>query len=384
MTGTIVVEAATGEQSRRNSDAAAVRNNRRMAYRDGSGDRATRRERFRDAALPHLDDVYTLARYLLRNAADAEDAAQECYLRAFRHFETFRGGPIKPWLFAILRNVCRAEYARRGALAAVQWTSSTRPTMQSRGCGARRTSSPETETLLSGSTARRMQRLIAQLPDAFREVHRAARDQRSELSRDRRRHRRAGRHGDVAAGARARAVARGLAGGGEGAHDLRRSRSSVACADRRRARRRPRARGRSACRQLRTLRARARAARELRQALRGGNLRYTAPASLRAAHRSRGAGAGGSDRAGARCSRALRSAASLSAAAAASVALVVLRDDRDQRILGEAISAHLRSLQADHLTDVLSTDQHTVKPWFNGRIDLAPPVIDLDRARASR
>jgi anti-sigma factor RsiW len=67
----------------------------------------------------------------------------------------------------------------------------------------------------------------------------------------------------------------------------------------------------------------------------------------------------------------------LSAAAAASVTLVVLREDRDQRILSEAISAHLRSLQADHLTDVLSTDQHTVKPWFNGRIDLAPPVIDL-------
>jgi anti-sigma factor RsiW len=51
----------------------------------------------------------------------------------------------------------------------------------------------------------------------------------------------------------------------------------------------------------------------------------------------------------------------LSAAAAASVTLVVLREDRDQRILSEAISAHLRSLQADHLTDVLSTDQHTVK-----------------------
>jgi len=66
-----------------------------------------------------------------------------------------------------------------------------------------------------------------------------------------------------------------------------------------------------------------------------------------------------------------------SALAAASVSLVILRDSRDDRILGEAISAHLRSLQADHLTDVLSTDQHTVKPWFNGRIDLAPPVIDL-------
>jgi anti-sigma factor RsiW len=66
-----------------------------------------------------------------------------------------------------------------------------------------------------------------------------------------------------------------------------------------------------------------------------------------------------------------------SALAAASVSLVVLRESHDDRILGEAISAHLRSLQADHLTDVLSSNQHTVKPWFNGRIDLAPPVIDL-------
>ena len=49
----------------------------------------------------------------LRNAADAEDAVQECYLRAFKHFDSYRGPAMKPWLFAILRNVCRAEYARR-------------------------------------------------------------------------------------------------------------------------------------------------------------------------------------------------------------------------------------------------------------------------------
>src|SRR3979490_458997 len=79
---------------------------------DGDPEKA---RRFRDAALPHLDDVYTLARYLLRDAADAEDAVQECYLRALRHFDSYRGPAMKPWLFAILRNVCRTEFARRAS-----------------------------------------------------------------------------------------------------------------------------------------------------------------------------------------------------------------------------------------------------------------------------
>src|SRR5713101_10128501 len=84
-----------------------------MMAGNGSGDHNDKARRFRDAALPHLDDVYTLARYLLRDGTDAEDAVQECYLRALRHFDTYRGPAMKPWLFAILRNVCRAEYARR-------------------------------------------------------------------------------------------------------------------------------------------------------------------------------------------------------------------------------------------------------------------------------
>jgi RNA polymerase sigma-70 factor, ECF subfamily len=74
-----------------------------------------RARRFRDAALPHLDEAYTLARYLLRDPTDAEDAVQECYLRAFKHFDGYRGPAMKPWLFAILRNVCRAEFARRAS-----------------------------------------------------------------------------------------------------------------------------------------------------------------------------------------------------------------------------------------------------------------------------
>src|ERR1700743_1681372 len=74
-----------------------------------------RARRFRDVALPCLDDAYRLARFLMRNQADAEDAVQECYLRALRHFDSWRGdGDIKPWLLAILRNVCYGEFARRG------------------------------------------------------------------------------------------------------------------------------------------------------------------------------------------------------------------------------------------------------------------------------
>ena len=73
-----------------------------------------RARRFRDAALPYLDDAYALARYLMRNSADAEDAVQECYLRALRHFDSYRGPAMKPWLLAILKNVCYAEFGRRG------------------------------------------------------------------------------------------------------------------------------------------------------------------------------------------------------------------------------------------------------------------------------
>ncbi len=62
--------------------------------------------RFELIVLPHLDAAHNLARWLIRNAADAEDMVQEACLRAFAFFDGFHGEDARAWLLAIVRNTC--------------------------------------------------------------------------------------------------------------------------------------------------------------------------------------------------------------------------------------------------------------------------------------
>lgn len=117
--------------------------------------------------------------------------------------------------------------------------------------------------------------------------------------------------------------------------------------------------------------------------VRGNAERYTAPEGLRARLR---AALPAPEPAAPPPQRRRRSVwtwlpAGLSAASVAALALSLSLywavPTAQDRLTQEVVTAHIRSLMANHLTDVASADQHTVKPWFNGRLDVSPPVRDL-------
>lgn len=111
----------------------------------------------------YLDAAYNLARWLMRNQTEAEDAVQDAYLRAIRHFATFRGGDGRAWLLAIVRNTCYDRLKQRGASAQ---TTDFDEAVHS--CG-QQTSNPEAG-LLQAERSELLRSSLAQLPAEYREV----------------------------------------------------------------------------------------------------------------------------------------------------------------------------------------------------------------------
>lgn len=121
-------------------------------------------ERFERIVLPHLDDAYTLARYLLRDEHDAQDVVQDAVLRALRYFDGYREGDARAWLLAIVRNCCLTWQRRhRGDRLVVPFADEA--------VVERVSDSRETDTLAIQRSERAMlERAIATLPTEFREV----------------------------------------------------------------------------------------------------------------------------------------------------------------------------------------------------------------------
>jgi RNA polymerase sigma-70 factor, ECF subfamily len=119
--------------------------------------------RFEEAILPHLDAAYNLARWLMRNDADADDAVQDACLRALRFFGGFRGGDGRVWLLAIVRNTCYSKLKRNRAQEL--------QTAFDEEVHGHNPDAPDPEAaLLKSLDAAALQRAVETLPEEFREV----------------------------------------------------------------------------------------------------------------------------------------------------------------------------------------------------------------------
>ncbi|HZB92679.1 MAG TPA: sigma-70 family RNA polymerase sigma factor [Stellaceae bacterium] len=119
---------------------------------------------FETAVLPHLDAAYNLARWLMRNAEDAEDVVQEAVLRALTYFPSFRGENPRAWLLQIVRNAAYASMKlNRGRAPARGEEDDALAEIADPG------DDPEA-TLMKAQDRSRVARLLASLPVELRET----------------------------------------------------------------------------------------------------------------------------------------------------------------------------------------------------------------------
>jgi RNA polymerase sigma-70 factor (ECF subfamily) len=119
-------------------------------------------DRFERIVLPHLDDAYTLARYLMRDEHDAQDVVQDAVLRALRYFDGYREGDARAWLLAIVRNCCLTWQRRhRGDTKVLSLDAGSIPLADPRETDERAIQRSERAVLA---------RALDALPDEFREV----------------------------------------------------------------------------------------------------------------------------------------------------------------------------------------------------------------------
>jgi RNA polymerase sigma factor (sigma-70 family) len=126
---------------------------------------------FEQAALPHLSAAYRLARWLTKDAHDAEDVIQEAYLRAFRYFESFSGSDARTWLLTIVRNTFhtyREKHSSRASEEEVDLADLAVDGAETL-LGARREPSPDAPLLQAAESAR-IDAAIRSLQVEFREV----------------------------------------------------------------------------------------------------------------------------------------------------------------------------------------------------------------------
>ena len=121
---------------------------------------------FADEALGYLDALYSTARRLTRNPAEAEDLVQDTYVKAFRHRGRFRAGTnLRAWLFAILHNTFLNDIRRRKGSPVEADGDASREADRFPAPGP----SPE-ESLLARATAGEVDAALAALPESFREA----------------------------------------------------------------------------------------------------------------------------------------------------------------------------------------------------------------------